>query len=82
MMTHHIKIPDSTDESGTFLCLCFLPTSYHAVCTDGNKRNTEQLSHIKRHTSLESHLNVFGELYEEAGGEDIRQTETKEEACA
>ena len=54
----------------------------HAEDAENDEWDGEQLSHVEWERGFESFLHLFGVFYEEAGGEDIRQTESEEEPRA
>ena len=54
----------------------------HARHADSHERDAQQLSHVERQRSLERLLHLLGILDEEACDEDVRQTESEEEARA
>ena len=54
----------------------------HASHADSHERDAQQLSHVERQRSLERLLHLLGILDEEACDEDVRQTESEEEARA
>ena len=56
--------------------------THHADNSYHHKRNTEQLSHVKRQRSLKRLLYLLCILDEESGYEDIGKTESEEEARA
>ena len=62
-------------QEAVYRSLCFLLRD-HFLCvqdaqnTDDDKRDRQQLSHIQRHVGLESFLDIFGILDEEAGSVD------------
>ena len=56
---------------------CFLLRLYHAVDTDNDEGDGENLAHIYWQRRLKGFLDLLGVLYEEAEGEDVSQTEAK-----
>ena len=49
----------------------------HAIDTNDDERNRQNLAHVDGERGLEGFLDLLGVLYEEAEGEDIRQAEAE-----
>ena len=56
--------------------------SLHAIDSEQNEGNTEQLAHIEEHTLLESYLILLGVLNEDTAGKDKYEAEPEEIACS
>ena len=76
-----INIISETKKKKADYLLLFLG-SYHAIDTEDDEGDGEDLAHIKWEGGFEGFLNLLGIFDEEAEGEDIRQTEAKIPASA
>ena len=61
----------------SFITLCF---SQHARHPEYDERYAQELSHVEKHVCLEGFLYVFGILYDETEGEDLREAKPEEKA--
>ena len=55
--------------------------SLHAIDSEQDERNTEQLANIEEHILLESYLILLGVLNEATAGTDMYEAEPEEIAC-
>lgn len=59
-----------------------MSATQHKEDTNYDERDTEQLSHVESHPSLEIHLLLLDEFHKETEGEDEGNAESEVEACS